>query len=476
MKHYDIAVIGSGAGLIVLDAAMAKGLRCALIEKKDFGGTCLNRGCIPSKMLVYPADTLRSLRHAAKAGIFVEGAHVDWPLVRTRILERLHHREDMRAYYQNHPLVDVYPGHGAFVDAHTLTVTYEDGRADTLTADKFVLAMGARSMVPDVPGLDTVPYYTYERFFDDVPLAPFHDLTILGSGIIAAEFAHIFSALGARVTLIGRSGRLLKHEDREIADCLTRSMEAAGISLYLNHRVESIQRTNGKVDMTLLNTRTGERLIHRTEDIFVATGVQGNADLTQVANTGIVVSPQGFIETTDGINTAVPHIFALGDINGKHLFRHTANMEAYVLADRLFENKDRAVNYATTPWAVYALLQIGHVGMTEEEVQMQGIPYQTGKKHLSEIVTGWSMEINQDDADDGFAKIITDKNGTLLGAHVIGYQAAALVQPFALLMNTAANNIQTLQNTQPIHPSVNELTYWAIENMEQKGVPTSANL
>lgn len=472
MEHFDLIVIGSGAGLILADAAQTAGKTCAVIEEKDFGGTCLNRGCIPSKMLVYPADTLRQLAHARRAGIHIEGARVDWALLRARILERTGQSRDIKTYYESQKGVSVFHGHAAFLDEKTVRVTLPGGETKDVAGNDIVIAVGARSKVPDIPGLKEAGFLTYESFFGNLPLTPFRSLAILGSGIIAAEFAHIFSALGASVTLIGRSGRLLKNEDGEVSGFIEKNMRARGIDLKLTHRLVKAEKTGGGKRLTVMNAETGDTEHIECEELLIAAGVTGNADRLTAEKAGLSPSPDGYLSVDKRMRTSVPHVYALGDATGKYMFRHTANKEAFLLARNLFGNEPpEEMRYESTPWAVFTLHQVGHVGKTEEEVRLLGIPYRVGRKKLSSVAMGWAMEYNEGDADDGFVKILTDKDDRILGAHAVGYQAAALVQPFAYLMETGGGTLKPLRAGQPIHPSINELAAWAADEMQTVDVP-----
>ena len=212
MKKYDLVVVGSGAGFIVLDAALERGLSCALVEKDQFGGTCLNRGCIPSKMLVYPADLIREAERAPKLGVDLGKPKVDWQRLGERMFEKINMNKYIREEYLDTPNLDVYEGTAAFVDGHTMQVAFKDGTVSPpFTAQRFVLAGGARSRQPQIEGLSAINPVTYETFFGPrFPKKPWKSLTIIGGGIIATEFAHIFSAMGTQVTIIGRAPKIPK--------------------------------------------------------------------------------------------------------------------------------------------------------------------------------------------------------------------------------------------------------------------------
>lgn len=482
MKKYDLVVVGSGAGFIVLDAALDRGLKCALIEKDQFGGTCLNRGCIPSKMLVYPADLIREAERAPKLGVTLGKPKVDWQLLGERMFEKIGANKEIRQAYMNTPNLDVYEGTASFVDAHTMHVTLKDGTVtEPFTAERFLLAGGARSGHPDVEGLDAIDPLTYEQFFGArFPKKPWKSLTIIGGGIIATEFAHIFAAMGTKVTIVGRAPQLLRGEEPEVSAFLADQYRAFGIRLLLGHTAIKASRVGGKKRVTARCVETGKLTGVDSEEVLVASGVVPNSDLMRVDLAGVTTDANGWINTNEYLETNQPHIFALGDINGRYAFRHKANHEAEVLAHNLYAQAERRhVDYRKVPWAVFSFPQLARVGMTEQEAVEDGHKVFVGRNYYSQVASGYAMGYQEGDLDDGFVKIIVDEHGTLLGVHIIGFQAAALVQPYVYLMNAASmprkhgdhthvdiGTYEPLARSMVIHPALSELTAWAFDNID----------
>ncbi|NLB37680.1 MAG: NAD(P)/FAD-dependent oxidoreductase, partial [Clostridiales bacterium] len=281
MKKYDLVVVGSGAGFIVLDATLDSGLKCALIEKDQIGGTCLSRGCIPSRMLVYPADLIREAERAPKLGVTLGKPKVDWQLLGERMFEKIGANKEIRQAYMNTPNLDVYEGTASFVDAHAMHVTLKDGTVtEPFTAERFLLAGGARSGHPDVEGLDAIDPLTYEQFFGArFPKKPWKSLTIIGGGIIATEFAHIFAAMGTKVTIVGRAPQLLRGEEPEVSAFLADQYRAFGIRLLLGHTAIKASRVGGKKRVTARCVETGKLTGVDSEEVLVASGVVPNSDL-----------------------------------------------------------------------------------------------------------------------------------------------------------------------------------------------------
>lgn len=482
MKKYDLVVVGSGAGYIVLDAALERGLTCALIEKDQFGGTCLNRGCIPSKMLVYPADLIREAERAPKLGVSFGKPRVDWKRLGERMFEKIAANRDIREEYLNTPNLDVYEGTGAFVDARTMQVTLRDGTlSEPFTAERFLLAGGARSGRPRVEGLDGIDPITYELFFGArFPEKPWKSLTIIGGGIIASEFAHIFSAMGTRVTVIGRAPQLLRGEEPEVSRFLADQFAAFGVRLLLNHAAVSAGRAGGLKRVTARDLATGKLTRVDAEEVLVASGVVSNADLLNLPAAGVATDARGWIVTNEYLETNQPHIFALGDINGRYAFRHKANFEAEVLAHNLYgQGERRSVDYRKVPSAVFSCPQLARVGMTEREALEAGHTVFVGRNYYSQVAAGYAMGYEEGDGDDGFIKVIVDEHGTLLGVHIAGFQAAALVQPFVYLMNAASlprrhgdhmhvdvGTYRPLTESMVIHPALSELTAWVFDSID----------
>ncbi len=471
IPHVDLAVIGSGAGLIVLEAALKKGLTCALIEKDKFGGTCLNRGCIPTKMLVYPADLVREAQRGERLGVSFPKPDIDWGRISQRVWQQIDANIELRQGYLNTPNLLVLEGTGAFVDKHTLRVELNQGGTTTLTADTILVAAGGRSVLPPIQGLQEADCLTYENFFGDrYPKQVYSSLAIIGGGVIGVEFAHIFSSLGSKVTVIGRAPQLLRGEEEESARLVQSQLKENGVSLLLGHEAVRIEKRDGIKRVISRCMETGVETAVEAQEVLIASGTRPNSDLVQAENAGIALDSHGGILLNEYLQTNVPHIYALGDITGKMLFRHKANYEAQLLADNLYLDKPlRKADYTAVPMAAFTAPQLASVGLTEKQAQEQGIPYQVLRNSYGSIAAGFSMGYSAKEQDAGFIKVLVGENDKLLGVHVAGYQAAALIQPYVYLMNAYSgarygSAIRLIQQSMTIHPSLSELTAWAFEN------------
>jgi len=490
MNHFDIVIVGSGAGLMVMEAALSKGLRCAIVEKAKFGGTCLTKGCIPSKMLVYPADFIREAEESARVGIRTTRPEIDWNVISKRMWEQIDFNKSIETSLQHVPNLTMYKGTGAFTGPDIMSISCEGKADETIYGDKFIIAAGARTNIPPAEGLESAGYVTSETFFGDkFPKKLWKSLAIIGGGAISAEFAHIFSAFGTKVTIIARS-EILNKEEEQVAQFVGRQFTQNGIELLTNSTILSASADEGGKQITIESGITKRRTVVECEEIFVASGVQSNADALLLERAGVAVDKHGWIVTNSYLETSNEHVWALGDINGKYQFRHKANYEAQILIHNLFSGGDKKeAYYDTVPWAIFTHPQVAHVGMTEKEAKSKGILYRTAINHYSEVVGGRAMGYRDGDDDNGFVKIIISEDKKILGVHIVGPQAAILLQPFVYLMNVgyqckktkqAMNtkeldalrilcpNIDTyepINDSMVIHPSLNELTAWVFEKL-----------
>ena len=499
MKHYDIAIVGSGVGLTILEYALRGGRSCAIVENTKFGGTCLTRGCIPSKILVHPADVIREMEQAKKTGLVCKLEHVDWPEISRRVWSYIDESKRIEASLTQVKNLTVYRGTGEFTSANTMQVRQEaDGLTAPFTADLFVLSPGGRTKVLPISGLEAAGYLTSESFFGDCyPEKLWKSLTIIGGGAIGAEFAHIFSAFGVKVTIIEVMPNLVATEEPAISEMLASSFRRKGIDVWTNTQVIAVEKAAGRKILTIRDQETDETNAVECEEILVASGIRPNSDLLRTDLAGITTDARGYIVTNEYLETNRKNVYALGDINGKFQFRHKANYEAEICIHNIFrpDQSRMAARYNAVPWAIYTWPQIAHVGLREQEAKDQGLKHMVGINHYSSIAMGFAMGYEENDPDDGFVKLLVDENRKILGCHVIGPHAALLVQSFVYLMNASfrcqlppknerrswqsprrqseftspvcleAGSLDPITQSMVIHPSLNELTAWVIGNL-----------
>lgn len=464
MPHYDLVIIGTGSGNSVLDSRFA-GWRTALVEKGTFGGTCLNVGCIPTKMFVHTADVAATPAAGARLGVDAELRGVRWREVRDRVFGRIDPiasgGRDYRRTHQDNAGVTVYEGQARFTGHKQLTVSYPGeggpsgsassaGRPDeTLTAEKFVLAAGSRPVAPDIPGLAGSGYHTSDTIMR-IDVLP-RRLAILGSGFIAAEFAHVFASFGVEVTVIARSGALLRSEDADISARFT-ELAARRFDVRLESATERVRRTEAGVALDLTGP-DGPATVE-ADLLLVATGRRPNSDLLDVAATGVATTDGGRVAVDTHQCTNVPGIYALGDLSSPYELKHVANHQARIVQHNLLHpHQQISADHRFVPHAVFTAPQIASVGLTEEQARARGVRFVTATQDYAGIAYGWAMEDTT-----GFAKLLADPaTGLLLGAHLIGPQAATLIQPLIQAMSFGLDARSMARGQLWIHPAMPEL-------------------
>jgi mycothione reductase len=449
VTHYDLAVIGTGSGNTVVTHDFKDWGRIAIIEENVFGGTCLNVGCIPTKMFVYPADLARDAGHGPELGVDTSYDGARWPEIRDRIFGRIDPiAQSGEDYRRRLPNIDVYDEHCEFVDDHTLTLQSKGGSAPrNVTADRIVIAAGSRVHVADVPGLDDIDFHTSDTVMrlPDLP----RRMTIVGGGYVAAEFAHVFSALGTQVTQLERGPVLLRHEDEDIARVFT---ELAGRQWDL-HLHTTAARVERRGQATVVHLSDGTEL--ETDVLLMATGRVSNADRLGLEHTSIEVA-DGRVVVDAHQQTTAENVWALGDVSTEHQLKHVANHEADVVRHNLLHPDDlMASDHRFVPSAVFTSPQIAQVGLTGQEAREQGIEHRSITHDYAAIAYGWAME---SPPGEQFVKLLATPDGEqLLGAHVIGPQASLLLQPLVQAISLGTPIARMARNQYWIHPSMAEV-------------------
>ncbi len=445
MTHYDLALIGTGSGNTVVTKKF-RDWKVAILEEGTFGGTCLNVGCIPTKMFVHPADLARHAAEAPRLGVDTQFRGADWPAIRDRIFGRIdplsQSGEDYRLRLPN---IDLYDAHATFVDDHTL----DTGTGVQITADHIVVAAGSRVLVAEIPGLAEVPYYTSDTVMR-LPELP-RRMTIVGGGYVAAEFAHVFSALGTEVTQVHRGNSLLVDQDEEVSQAFT-SIAARQWTVRLGTEVVGVaRRGTSEVVVTLADGRE-----HVTDVLLVATGRESNADRLGLENTSIETSEDGSIDVDEYQRTTADGVWALGDVSSRHQLKHVANHEAHVVRHNLLHPDDLVPSdHRFVPCAVFTAPQIASVGLTSQAAREQGIEHRTATHDYAAVAYGWAME---SPPGEQFVKLLATPDGErLLGAHAIGPEASLLLQPLVQSMSLGTSVADMAHGQYWIHPSLAEV-------------------
>ena len=495
MKHYDVVIIGTGAANIIADAAIRQGKQVAMIEKNKFGGTCLNRGCIPTKIMVTAANAVRQYAEGRHIGVYADHVRMDWSVITRRLWQKIDESKDIRTYYASFPNVDVYDGTASFAGPHEVHVAMNDGSSRDITGDAIFIGTGAGTNIPDVPGLADTGYITSETLFGGAyPEQPYKSLIIIGGGPIGCEFAHVFSAAGTHVTMVQRNVRLLPKEDADVSAFLLTQLRSYGIAVHLRQTILSARREGDEKVLTIQDRETGETCSVRGEEILVAPGIRPAAEALHLDRAGVRTDGRGFIVTNEFLETSAPGIWAIGDINGQAPFRHKANYEGEILAYNLFSGikpeQWRWASYDSVPAVTFTYPEAAHVGLTEDQARQQGKDVEIAVNHYSASAKGYAMGFEPGAANDGFVKLVIDSaSKDILGAHIIGPEASILIQPFVnqrmcgfhtitplhediasptvqrlralpLTRDLKPNNVYTFSETMTPHPSLSEVTMW----------------
>ena len=404
-------------------------------------------------MLIHCADVMDTIKTAHIFGIKATVQGIDWQAIIARAVNEVD--ADARANEEGNRQADnitVFKGRGRFTGVKTLEVNGEEISAETV-----LIAAGTRPMVPDIPGLQGVPYITSDEALR-LPEQP-RRLAILGGGYIAAEMAHFFGALGTEVTLIHRGPQLLRAEDDDVARRFTEVYQRK-INMLLNTQISRADSRGHEIVLQVSSEGSTAEVV--ADGLLVATGRVPNTDLLNVAATGVEIDERGFVKTDEFLETNVPGIWALGDIVGKYLLKHSANLEAAYAANNIFNPENKfAVDYNAMSHVIFASPQVACVGLTEREVNDQGIEYAVASYDYSDTAYGSSIEDR-----DGFVKVLAERHsGEILGAHIIGTDASILIQEVVNAMR-AGLNVRSITQSIYVHPALPEVVQRAFGELD----------
>ena len=451
-KKYDAVVVGSGSGMFVVYEAVFRGLSVALVDKGPLGGTCPNLGCIPSKMLMFPADRIVEIQEARKLGIDADIRTIDFPLIMERMRRSVEEaqRQMGEAFSELRGLA-FYEGEGRFVGEYEMEVG-----GTRIRGDRFFIATGSRPHVPPMPGLDSIEYLTTETLLQ-LNSAP-RSMAIIGGGYIGVEYAHFFAAMGTSVTLIESAERLVPGEEPEVAALLKYALRKR-MQVLTDVDIEEVVQEQRDVRLLVKEKRSGAHFSVTADTVMVATGRRSNADLLQVEKTGVQTDERGFVKVNGSMETNMPGIYAVGDANGRYMFRHIANMEASLAARNAFAGQNETMDYSAAPHAVYSYPQIAAVGLTAAEAAREHNVL-IGRARYMDTATGEAMM-----ETDGFAKAVVDRDTRkILGFHVIGPHAPSLAQEVTNAM-ASGGHVDEIAKSVHIHPALSELVQAAFRNL-----------
>lgn len=439
MKSYDAIIIGGGAGLKIARPAANLGYSIAVIEKDFLGGTCLNRGCIPSKMLIHPADVIMQLKESDHLGIHLEGElKIDFQKLvheTTQTIDK--ESKSIIPLLENHKNIDLFLSEAKFIGPKKVLV---DGKE--IEGKKIFIAAGVRPYIPSIEGLEGTPFMTSTEMLrcENRP----KKITIIGGGFIACELGHYLGAMGVEVQYISRS-RFLRLLDDEIQSHFETIFSKRFPVTYGEPKKVSYENNTFTVYV--------DDKQFQSDALLVAAGVTPNSDLLDLQKTGVQINDRGFIKVNDYLETSEKDIYAFGDIIGRYLFRHTANFEGEYLLRSHFEDQKHKepIYYPPVPYGVFTWPQVGGVGKLERELKKEGIEYIAGVNAYQNSAMGMALR-----KEEGLVKLLFDKKTLrLLGGHVIGEQATTMSHMIIAFMKMEAT-LKDLMETIYVHPALSE--------------------
>lgn len=432
---YDLITIGGGSGGVRASRASAGfGARVALIEERELGGTCVNVGCIPKKLLSYAAHYHGDFADATGFGWSVGARSFDWARLIAAKDQEIARLNGVYARLLAAAGVEIIEGRGVLIDAHTVQV---DGR--TLTARHILIATGGWPVVPDFPGAEHVITSNEAFHLECLP----RRVTIVGGGYIAVEFCSIFNGLGSAVRLVHRGGQLLRGFDHDLGRVLAEEMVQKGITPMLNSRIERVSRAGEELTVQLAS---GEA--HNTDLVMYATGRAPNTRGIGLEAAGVALAANGAIQVDAFSRSSVPSIYAIGDVTDRIQLTPVAIAEGMALANTLFNNMPRRMDYANVPTAIFSHPCIATVGLGEQEARAQHgtvDTYVTRFRPLKATLSGSAERV--------FMKLVVERaTDRVLGVHMAGEDAAEIIQGFAVALKCGATKAQ-FDATVGIHPT-----------------------
>jgi len=443
---YDAIVIGTGqAGPSLAVRLAGTGMKVAIIERKRFGGTCVNNGCIPTKTLVASARAAHVARRASEYGVMIDSSiTVDMKKVKERkdaVVRRS--SEGVEKWLKSTEKLTVYEGHARFEDAHQVRVGDE-----MLEADRLFINVGGRASTPPLPGLDQVSYFNNSTMMD-VDFRPEH-LIVIGGSYVGLEFAQMYRRFGSEVTIVEMGPRLIQREDEDVSEAARTILETEGIKIRLSAECIAMEKRGDKVAVNLDCTSSDKTVVG--SHVLLAVGRVPNTNDLGLENAGVAMDRRGYVQVDDQLQTNVPGIYALGDCNGRGAFTHTSYNDYEIVAANLLDGDPRRVSDRITAYALYIDPPLGRAGMTEVEVRKSGRKALLAKRPMDRVARAVEKGETQ-----GFMKILVDaETKEILGASLLGIECDEIIHSILDVMYAKAP-YTVIQRAMHIHPTVSEL-------------------
>lgn len=455
MANYDAIIIGTGqSGPALARRLVAAGRKVAIIERKLFGGTCVNTGCTPTKTMAASAYVAHVARRAADYGVRIEGAvNVDMKAVKARkdaVVAEF--RDGVEQSLKTLQGCTVYEGHGRFIAENKVAVN-----SSGLAADEIFINVGARATIPPVPGLDQIAYFTNSSMMD-VDFLPSH-LLILGGSFVGVEFAQTYRRFGSEVTVIEFGPRLISREDQDVSQAVTDFLKEEGIDVRVNSKMTGVEKQG---DSIAAKIETAGRISQIAgTHLLVATGRRPNTDDLGLDKAGIATDARGYIVVDDQLRTSISGVWAMGDCNGRGAFTHTSYNDFEIVSANLLDHDHRRVTGRVTAYALYTDPPLGRAGMTEAEVRKTGRPALISTLAMKDV-----MRARERGETRGFMKILVDRDSKqILGASFLGLECDEVIHCVLDIMYAKAP-YTVMQRAMHIHPTVSEFIPTMLDNLE----------
>jgi dihydrolipoamide dehydrogenase len=433
--------------------------KVAVLEGGKMGGTCINVGCIPSKMLIYPADVLSTIRETEKLGIKTTAYKIDFKNIMDRMQALVDHdTSHQTTAVEATPEITLFKEKGEFIADYTMQVG-----THTIKGKTIFIASGTRTLIPPIKGIENVDYLTSDTVLQ-LKSQP-KSIIIAGGGYIGMEYSHFFSSIGTKTTVIQREDRVIPNEEPEVANLLKNEL-GKFVDIYTGFDAVEVTQNGSKKTLVVRNRTDGIQREFTAEALMIATGRISNADMLKPEKTGVKLDSRGFIEVNEFLQTNKPDIYAFGDAIGRQMFRHAANYEAGVVWHNANHKHKVPMDFTATPHAVFTHPQIAAVGLKEEEAK-QRYKILVGKAFYRDTAMGAAMG-----NPEGFVKVIVEQEtGKILGGHIIGPEAAVIIQEITNAMASGNGDYSPIARGMHIHPALNEViqnAFGALQQTEQE--------
>lgn len=453
----DVLVIGGGPGGYVAAIKAAQlGADVCLIERDKVGGTCLNRGCIPTKALWRNAEILNTLKHIKEFGIELDGYSINIEEVQSRKQKVVDQLVSGIEQLLKSNKIEVINGTASLKDKNTIAVTLFDGSIKELTAKNIIIATGSKTSIPPIEGADFEGILTSDELlnFKEIPKR----LTIIGGGIIGMEFAGIFSAMGSMVTVINRSS-ILKRVDSDIVKRFSMSVKKKGVELITDCSVDKIEKRNG-LFYVLGENKKGKYEVE-AEALLIATGRDPLLENINLEGVGIEFTKRG-IKVDANYETNIKGIYAIGDVNGKNMLAHAASHQGISVAEKIMGIENSS--HSPVPDCIFVFPEISSVGITEDEAKEQGIKYNASKFMFG--ANGKALSLGE---SEGFVKVLSNEQEEIIGVHIMGPHASDLIHEGTLAIS-AKLKVDDIKNTIHAHPTLSEAFHEAVCGLKGEAI------